>query len=86
MAAYHRVHDSRHQQADCQNRDHLRNHTLGNPVWATFFTCIAFAQVLLEISPAQRSDIEFVCVVYGLTNVQQTNSIANRCLLHSPPL
>jgi len=33
MAAYRRVYDSRHLQADCQEPDQLRN--LGNPVWAT---------------------------------------------------
>ena len=32
MAAYRRVYDSRH----LQNRDQLRNPTLGNRVWATF--------------------------------------------------
>ena len=31
---YRRVYDSRHLQADCQNRDQLRNLTLGNRVWA----------------------------------------------------
>jgi len=36
MAAYRRIYDSRHLQADCQNRDQLRNPTLGNRVWATF--------------------------------------------------
>ena len=36
MAAYRRVYDSRHLQADCKNRDQLRNPTLGNRVWATF--------------------------------------------------
>ena len=38
MAAYRCVYDSHHLQADCQNRDQLRNPTLGNQVWATFFT------------------------------------------------
>jgi len=41
MATYRRVYDSRHLQADCQepgaNLDQLRNPTLGNRVWATFF-------------------------------------------------
>ena len=37
MAAYRRVYDSRHLQADCQERDQLRNPTLGNRVWATFY-------------------------------------------------
>ena len=36
MAAYRRVYDSRRLQADCKNRDQLRNPTLGNRVWATF--------------------------------------------------
>ena len=36
MAAYHLVYDLRQLQADCQNRDQLRNHTLGNRLWATF--------------------------------------------------
>jgi len=37
MAAYRRVYDSRHLQADCKkNRDQLRNSTLGNRVGATF--------------------------------------------------
>ena len=34
MAAYRRIYDSRHLQADCQNQDQLRNPTLGNRVWA----------------------------------------------------
>ena len=36
MAAYRQVYDSPHLQADCQNRDQLRNLTLGNQVWVTF--------------------------------------------------
>ena len=36
MAAYRRVYDSHHLQADCQERDQLRNPTRGNRVWATF--------------------------------------------------
>jgi len=38
MAAYRPVYDSRHLQADWQERDQLRNLTLGNRVWATFLT------------------------------------------------
>jgi len=48
MAAYRRVYDSRHLQADCQVpgiRDQLRNPTLGNCVWATFFTCPDFPAI-----------------------------------------
>ena len=36
MAAYRRVYDSRHLQADCKEPDQLRTPTLGNGVWATF--------------------------------------------------
>ena len=36
MAAYRRVYDSHHLQADSKNQDQLRNPTLGNRVWATF--------------------------------------------------
>ena len=36
MAAYRRVYDSRHLQADCKHRDQLRKPTLSNRVWATF--------------------------------------------------
>ena len=36
MAAYRRVYDSRHLQADCKNRNKLQSPTLGNQVWATF--------------------------------------------------
>jgi len=51
MAAYRRVYDSRHLQADLQtakNRDQLRNHTLGNRVWATFFSLILLRAVKSE--------------------------------------
>ena len=44
MAAYRRVYDSRHLQADCQNQDQLRNPMLGNRVWATFFYTLAVAE------------------------------------------
>ena len=36
MAAYRRVNDSRHLQADCKNRDQIRNPMLGNRVWPIF--------------------------------------------------
>ena len=36
MAAFRQVYDSGHLQADCQERDQLRDPTLGNRVWATF--------------------------------------------------
>jgi len=40
MAAYRRVYDSRNVtcRLTAKNRDQLRNPTLGNRVWATFFT------------------------------------------------
>ena len=37
MAAYRRVYDSRHLQADCQEPGSTPEPTLGNRVWATFF-------------------------------------------------
>jgi len=36
MAAYRRVYDSHHLQADCQEPRSARNPTLGNRVWAIF--------------------------------------------------
>ena len=48
MAAYRRVYDSRHLQADCKNRDRLRNSTLGNRVWASFFSFAAAKQVATQ--------------------------------------
>ena len=44
MAAYRRVYDSRHLQADCHEPDQLRNPTLGNRVRSTFtfFTITSF--------------------------------------------
>ena len=36
MAAYRRVYDSRHAQAECQEPGSARSPTLGNRVWATF--------------------------------------------------
>ena len=42
MAAYCRVYDSRHLQADCQERDQLRDPTLGKQVWPTFTFTLVF--------------------------------------------
>ena len=36
MAAYRRVYELHHLQADCQEPDQLQNPTLGKKVWATF--------------------------------------------------
>ena len=36
MAPYRRVYDLRHRRLTANNRDQLRNPTLGNRVWATF--------------------------------------------------
>jgi len=47
MAAYRRVYDSRHLQADCKNRDQLRNPMLGNRVWAAFYLLVVVAAVVL---------------------------------------
>ena len=66
MAVYRRVYDSRHLQADCQNRDQLWNPTLGNRVWATFFSrhhCPmevgAYGEAILTVDPCVggRSDV-----------------------------
>ena len=38
MAAYRRVYDSRHLQANCLEPGSARNPTLGNRVWAIFFS------------------------------------------------
>jgi len=46
MAAYRRVYDLRHLQADCKNRDQLRNPTFVNRVWATFLDLGAFGGFL----------------------------------------
>ena len=42
MAAYRRVYDLGYvtRRLTAKNRDHLRNPTLGNRVWATFFTIL----------------------------------------------
>ena len=49
MAAYRRVYDSRHLQADCQVPDQLWNPTLGNRVWATFtfYLCVCSRSFML---------------------------------------
>jgi len=53
MAAYRRVYDSRHLQADCpKNRDQLRNPTLCNRVWATF---------LPTYTVSQKNDTDVAC-------------------------
>ena len=48
MAAYRRVYDSRHLQADCQEPGSAGNPTLGNQVWAGFLMeyCIFVHSVL----------------------------------------
>ena len=57
MAAYRRVYDSRHLQADCQERDQLRNPTLGNRVRATFTflpSCCGLCILLVAVIEAAR--------------------------------
>ena len=56
MAAYRRVYDSSHLQADCQeNRDQLRNPTLGNRVWA-IFTFLSQTNMLCYEATSVRKD------------------------------
>ena len=53
MAAYRRVYDLRHLQAlTAKNRDHLRNTTLGNRVWATFTFILVNINLYQSISNA----------------------------------
>ena len=60
MAAYCRVYDSRHLQADCKNRDQLRNPTLGNRVWATFlYLMLSGVDRRVDINPSCETVIGF---------------------------
>jgi len=61
MAAYRRVYDSRHLQADCQEqRDQLWNPTLCNRVLATFFTRVSQYQkgILTNMDFTEARDSE----------------------------
>jgi len=40
VAAYRRVYDSHHLQADCKELGSAPNPTFGNRVWTTFFTTV----------------------------------------------
>ena len=52
MAAYRRIYDSHYLQADCQERDQLRNPTLRNRVWATFtFTLLVVCVCQSSVVP-----------------------------------
>jgi len=61
MTAYRRVYDSRHLQPDCQDRDQLRNHTLGNQVftWPILVTSSSqsLGKVLKKLNSAQKRDL-----------------------------
>jgi len=62
MAAYRRVYDSRHLQADCQEqRDQLWNPTLCNRVLATFFTRVSQYQkgILTNMDFTEARDSEW---------------------------
>ena len=60
MAAYRWVYDSHHLRLTAQNRDQLRNPTLGNGVWA------AFTFYLYLICRLMRVIMTFVwCLVVG---------------------
>ena len=54
MAAYRRVYDSRHLQADCQEPGSAPEPTLGSRVWATFSSTIVtiVTAVCLQCSDA----------------------------------
>ena len=51
MAAYRRVYDSRHLQADCQEPGSAPDPTLGNRVWATSLK-FTLHHIFLFVSPA----------------------------------
>jgi len=51
MAAYRRVYDSRHLQADCQVPGSAPEPALGNRVWATFFI---LKLCVIELPPYSR--------------------------------
>jgi len=53
MTAYRRVYDSRHLQADCQEPGSAAEpYTLGNRVWATFFTLsLSFSSEVGPLNP-----------------------------------
>ena len=61
MVAYRWVYDSRHLQADCQERDRLRNPAVGSRVWATFtFTLITYLQALRDADAGRRCSLPVV--------------------------
>ena len=58
MAAYRRVYDSRHLQADCQ--EPLRNLMLGNRVWATFLP--NFKAYMKKVESAKSFEMDKICM------------------------
>jgi len=60
MAAYRRVHDSHHVQADCQEPGSVPEaYALGNRVWASFFTPDVHPTVNCAISVVASPLIKF---------------------------
>jgi len=78
MGAYRRVYDSRHLQTDCQERDQLRNPTLGNRVWATFAFLIFKKDVFCNLFNIQKlrasHDNLHLIMLYHLDNVEKIGS------------
>ena len=73
MAAYRRVYDSPHLQADCQEPDQLRDPTLGNRVWATF----TFFNDMLPFIP-----LHFLCTHFW--HLVHCNELLPTPLLQTP--
>jgi len=58
MAAYHRVYDSRHLQADCQEPGSAPEpYALGNRVWATFAFFLSGLNVLYKKWPVKFLEV-----------------------------
>jgi len=72
MAAYRRVYDSRHLQADCQEpgRDQHRNPTLGNRAWATFTFYLQLLVCAVQVQSTDGIDAGFIeyssCEMFSL--------------------
>jgi len=76
MAAYRRVYDSRHLQADSKNRNQLRNPMLGNRVLATF-TFLDFCDIhILSKIVIQTAHIVWGAGSMKLSGVRLTVSLS----------
>ena len=74
MAAYRRVYDSHHLQADCQEQGSAPEpYTLGNRLWATFtFTVVCDAEHLPDWQQQQQQRLEADVVLLPAAVAQHT--------------